>query len=164
MERSKDSTAAALDIQTPRSEDGRNLTSITLDPLEWIQRITSHIPDPGRHCQRSYGAYSNPVRISVAPSVVDRILRLRKNGRCKKRDRSSRSRRPKHRRKFRNINNSEAADIRLSAITAGAPGNLDGEGSDGNCKMIREDFSPFLGLRKPYQNHGRTWLHTGLLL
>jgi hypothetical protein len=28
-------------------------TSIALDPLEWIDRITSHIPDPGRHCQRS---------------------------------------------------------------------------------------------------------------
>jgi len=41
-------------------------TSIQLDPLEWIHRITSHIPDPGRHCQRFYGAYSNRGRISVA--------------------------------------------------------------------------------------------------
>jgi len=41
-------------------------TSIELDALEWIHRITSHIPDPGRHCQRFYGAYSNRGRISVA--------------------------------------------------------------------------------------------------
>jgi len=40
-------------------------TSITLDPLEWIHRLTSHIPDPGRHCQRFYGAYANRARISV---------------------------------------------------------------------------------------------------
>jgi hypothetical protein len=26
-------------------------TSIELDPLEWICRITSHVPDPGRHGQ-----------------------------------------------------------------------------------------------------------------
>ena len=41
-------------------------TSITLDPLEWIHRLTSHIPDPGRHCQRFYGAYANRARISVS--------------------------------------------------------------------------------------------------
>ena len=35
-----------------------------LDPLEWIHRIAAHIPDPGRHCQRFYGAYSNRSRIS----------------------------------------------------------------------------------------------------
>jgi hypothetical protein len=39
-------------------------TSIELDPREWIHRITSHIPDPERHCQRFYGAYSNRGRIS----------------------------------------------------------------------------------------------------
>ena len=43
-------------------------TSITLDPLEWIHRLTSHIPDPGRHCQRFYGAYANRARISVPPA------------------------------------------------------------------------------------------------
>ena len=42
-------------------------TSITLDPLEWIHRLTSHIPDPRRHCQRFYGAYANRTRISVSP-------------------------------------------------------------------------------------------------
>jgi hypothetical protein len=48
-------------------------TSITLDPLEWIHRITSHIPDARRHCQRSYGAYSNRGRIRVA-AVEDETL------------------------------------------------------------------------------------------
>jgi hypothetical protein len=43
-------------------------TSITLDPLEWIHRLTTHIPDPGRHCQRFYGAYANRARISVPPA------------------------------------------------------------------------------------------------
>ena len=43
----------------PRTGD----TRLVLDPLEWIHRITSHIPDPGRHCQRFYGAYSNRGRI-----------------------------------------------------------------------------------------------------
>ena len=40
-------------------------TSIVLDPLEWIHRITAHIPDPGRHCQRFYGAYSNRARVAL---------------------------------------------------------------------------------------------------
>jgi hypothetical protein len=32
-------------------------TRLALDPLEWIHRITAHIPpDPGRHGQRFYGA------------------------------------------------------------------------------------------------------------
>ena len=29
-------------------------------------RLTSHIPDPGRHCQRFYGAYSNRARVAVS--------------------------------------------------------------------------------------------------
>jgi hypothetical protein len=35
---------------------------------EWIHRITSHIPDPGRHCQRFYGAYSDRTRIPAFPT------------------------------------------------------------------------------------------------
>lgn len=54
-----------LVLQTP--PDPRTAaTSIELGPLEWIHRITSHIPDPGKHCQRFYGAYSNRGRIPVA--------------------------------------------------------------------------------------------------
>jgi hypothetical protein len=34
-------------------------TLITLDPLEWIHRISAHIADPGQHLTRYYGAYSN---------------------------------------------------------------------------------------------------------
>jgi len=37
----------------------KNRRDSSLDPLEWIHRLTSHIPDPGRHCQRFYGAYAN---------------------------------------------------------------------------------------------------------
>ena len=55
----------SLVMETP-PDPRTGATSIELDPLEWIHRITSHIPDPGRHCQRFYGAYSNRGRISVA--------------------------------------------------------------------------------------------------
>jgi hypothetical protein len=55
----------SLVMETP-PDPKSGATSITLDALEWIHRITSHIPDPGRHCQRFYGAYSNRGRICVA--------------------------------------------------------------------------------------------------
>jgi hypothetical protein len=55
----------SLVLETP-PDPKSGATSIALDSLEWIHRITSHIPDPGRHCQRFYGAYSNRGRISVA--------------------------------------------------------------------------------------------------
>jgi hypothetical protein len=55
----------SLGLQTP-PDPGTGATSMELDPLEWIHRITSHIPDPGRHGQRFYGAYSNRGRIRVA--------------------------------------------------------------------------------------------------
>ena len=57
----------SLVLETP-PDPKSGATSIALDPLEWIHRITSHIPDPGRHCQRFYGAYSNRGQISVAPA------------------------------------------------------------------------------------------------
>ena len=56
-----------LILETP-PDTRTGATSMTLDPLEWIHRITSHIPDPGRHCQRFYGAYSNRGRMRVAPT------------------------------------------------------------------------------------------------
>jgi hypothetical protein len=40
-----------------------------MNPLAWIHRITSHIPDPGRHCQRFYGAYSNLGRVRLDPAA-----------------------------------------------------------------------------------------------
>jgi len=54
-----------LVLKTP-PDPRTGATSIEPDALEWIHRITSHIPDPGRHCQRFYGAYSNRGRISAA--------------------------------------------------------------------------------------------------
>jgi hypothetical protein len=56
-----------LVLETP-PDPRTGATSIEMDPLEWIHRITSHIPDRGRHCQRFYGAYSNRARISAAPA------------------------------------------------------------------------------------------------
>jgi hypothetical protein len=55
----------SLALETP-PDPRTGATSIERDPLEWIHRITSHIPDPRRHCQRFYGAYSNRGRIRVA--------------------------------------------------------------------------------------------------
>ena len=56
-----------LVLETP-PDPRTGATSIEMDPLEWIHRITSHIPDPGRLCQRFYGAYSNRARIPVFPA------------------------------------------------------------------------------------------------
>ena len=36
-----------------------------LDPLDWIHRLTQHIPDPRSHTIRYYGAYSNRLRSSL---------------------------------------------------------------------------------------------------
>ena len=53
---------AKLALETP-PDPRTGVTRLGLDALEWIHRITSHIPDPGRHCQRFYGAYSNRARV-----------------------------------------------------------------------------------------------------
>jgi len=59
-------TRAALAMDALRKLDDDNLaletppdphtgaTLMVLAPLEWIRRITAHIPDPRRHCQRFY--------------------------------------------------------------------------------------------------------------
>ena len=54
-----------LALETP-PDPRTGATLIVLDPLEWIHRITSHIPDAGRHCQRFYGAYSNRARVTLS--------------------------------------------------------------------------------------------------
>jgi len=56
-----------LALETP-PDPRTGATLIVLDPLEWIHRITAHIPDAGRHCQRFYGAYSNRARVAVSPT------------------------------------------------------------------------------------------------
>lgn len=62
-----------LAMETP-SDPKTGATSIELDPLAWIHRITSHIPDPRCHCQRFYGAYSNRGRISATPADGEAML------------------------------------------------------------------------------------------
>ena len=39
---------------------GRNFEA--MDPLEWLARISDHIPDPGQHRTIFYGEYSSRVR------------------------------------------------------------------------------------------------------
>jgi hypothetical protein len=39
---------------------GRNFEA--MDPLEWLARMSDHIPDPGHHRTLAYGEYSNRVR------------------------------------------------------------------------------------------------------
>ena len=37
-------------------------TTIELEPLEWLRRLTNQVPDPRRHLVRYYGAYANRSR------------------------------------------------------------------------------------------------------
>ena len=59
-----------LALDTP-PDPKTGATAVTLDPFEWIHRITAHIPDPGRHGQRFYGAYSNRARAAIARADGD---------------------------------------------------------------------------------------------
>jgi len=58
LQKRQDGTLAMQTPPDPRT----GAILLALDPLEWIQRITAHIPDPGLHSQRYYGAYSNRAR------------------------------------------------------------------------------------------------------
>jgi len=80
---------AALDRVTA-TEDGRALleiprdprtgaTTLVLDPLEWVRRITNQVPAPRAHMVRYYGAYANRARKlyrsedgDVGVQVIDR--------------------------------------------------------------------------------------------
>jgi hypothetical protein len=44
---------------------GRNFEA--MDPLEWLARMSDHIPDPGQHRTLFYGEYSNRARGSGHP-------------------------------------------------------------------------------------------------
>jgi len=49
---------------------GRNFEA--MDPLEWLARLSDHIPDPGQHRTLFYGEYSSRVRgsgVSAEPEV-----------------------------------------------------------------------------------------------
>jgi hypothetical protein len=71
-----------LALETP-PDPRTGVTRLALDPLEWIHRITSHIPDPGRHCQRFYGPIrtgaesESPARKPATPMPAPRRARIR---------------------------------------------------------------------------------------
>ena len=48
---------------------GRNFEA--MDPLEWLARMSDHIPDPGQHLTLFYGEYSNRVRGTAHCSEPD---------------------------------------------------------------------------------------------
>jgi hypothetical protein len=68
LEKRDDGNLALETPPDPRSGS----TRLVLDPLEWIHRITRHIPDAGMHCQRFYGAYSNRGRVERSCAEGDR--------------------------------------------------------------------------------------------
>jgi hypothetical protein len=53
-----------LALETP-PDPRSGATLLVLDALEWIHRIVAHIPDPGQHTRRSYGAYCNRARVTA---------------------------------------------------------------------------------------------------
>jgi hypothetical protein len=44
-----------------------------MDPLEWLARISDHIPDPGQHRTLFYGEYSNRTRGAAHCSEPDTV-------------------------------------------------------------------------------------------
>jgi hypothetical protein len=66
IEQRRDGTFAMETPRDPRS----GATLVVLDALEWIHRITAHIPDEGQHTRRSYGACSNRAR-GIAAAAQD---------------------------------------------------------------------------------------------
>ncbi len=67
LEKLDDGTLALETPPDPRT----GATCVVPDPLQWIHSITAHIPDPGSHCQRFYGAYSNRGRIVCGNRQAD---------------------------------------------------------------------------------------------
>ena len=52
----------------PNPALGQNF--VAMDPLEWLARMSDHIPDPGKHRTLSYGVYSNRSRGDRVPEEV----------------------------------------------------------------------------------------------
>jgi hypothetical protein len=48
---------------------GRNFEA--MDPLEWLARLSDHIPDPGQDRTLFYGEYSSRARGSGAPAAPE---------------------------------------------------------------------------------------------
>jgi hypothetical protein len=59
-----------LSLETP-PDPRSGATRVVLDPLEWIHRISAHMPDPRSHCQRFYRAHSNRGRVATAHAQGD---------------------------------------------------------------------------------------------
>ncbi len=53
-------------LARPEGHDGRD-GAVVLDPLEWIRRLIGHLPDPGTHTVRYYGAGANRSRALYRP-------------------------------------------------------------------------------------------------
>jgi transposase len=48
-------------VKTP-PDPNTGATDLLLDPIDWVHRVCSQIPDPRLHLTRFYGAYANKVR------------------------------------------------------------------------------------------------------
>jgi hypothetical protein len=59
----------SLEVRTP-PDPRTGATVRTFDPLDWIDAVTAHIPDRGRHQVRYYGTLSNRSRASRASRPV----------------------------------------------------------------------------------------------
>ncbi len=56
---------------------------VAMDPLEWLARLSDHIPDPGKHRTLAYGHYANRVRGERAakePGAQDKPAKKRRGG------------------------------------------------------------------------------------
>jgi hypothetical protein len=59
---------------------GRNFEE--LDPLEWLARMSDHIPDPGQHRTLFYGEYSSRVRGTSESDATEAIAEPPPKRRC----------------------------------------------------------------------------------
>ena len=57
---------------------GRNFEA--MDPLEWLARLSDHIPDSGQHRTLFYGEYSNRARGTGEPHKPEVLAAVRKRG------------------------------------------------------------------------------------
>jgi hypothetical protein len=65
----------------PNPRSAQNFAA--MDPLEWLARMSDHIPDPGKHRTLAYGHYANRVRGERAakePGTQDKPAKKRRGG------------------------------------------------------------------------------------
>jgi hypothetical protein len=58
---------------------GRNFEA--LNPLEWLARMSDHIPDPGQHRTIFYGEYSSASWLMVSTTTLSGVNFMRQSGR-----------------------------------------------------------------------------------